>query len=234
MKNLKNTVLAIILLVSANVFAQSEEVTFDTYQTSKANASKYLLANDVALRDCPSSYCEKLTTIKIGTHVRLMEKSESPSTVNGVTSSWYKIKMGPQTGWIWGGLISQTTLKSQADAQVKFVFGEEATIDEVGLVTEKFYQIRAIKNGVEIDKILIKGTNVDYADVKNLGNKGLQNVDDVIALQNADSESYDVKDGTLYVIWKNNKFHQTSSLVASVESISPNEGCYVFSPEFEN
>jgi len=150
-KVLKSCLVIIVLLMAENLFAQ-EEVEFDLYKNSAEKASRYLMADDVALRDCASVHCEQLTTINIGTNVRLLDKSQMPQTINGVKSRWYKIKMGPQVGWIWGGLISQKTLVSQVNPKIKFVFGE-AGIDYKGY---KRYQIRAVKNGQEIDKIFLK------------------------------------------------------------------------------
>ncbi len=82
-----------ILLIAGNVFAQ-EEVEFDVYSNSAEKASQYLLADDVAMRDCASVQCTQLATINIGTNVRLLAKSETAQTINGIKSRWYKIKMG--------------------------------------------------------------------------------------------------------------------------------------------
>ena len=152
MKTLQQSLIWMLLLGASTLWAQNQEVEFDIYTTSAAKASRYLLADEVALRDCPSAQCEQLTTLRIGTYVRLLAKSESPQTINDVCSRWYKIKMGPQIGWIWGGLISQKTMVSHADPEVKFVFGE-AGVD--GL-SRKQYQIRAIKDGEELDRVLFR------------------------------------------------------------------------------
>lgn len=138
------------LLIAGTMISQNQEIEFDVYSTSAAKASRYLLADDVALRDCPSAQCEQLTTLKIGTYVRLLEKTDRPQTLNEVCSRWYKVKMGPQIGWIWGGLISQKTMTSAVDPEIKFLFGE---VGDAG-PSQKRYQIRAVKNGVELDKMV--------------------------------------------------------------------------------
>ncbi len=229
MNILKNSIAALILLVTTNVFAQTSEVEFDTYSESRKNASKYLLADDVALRDCPSTYCEKLTTIRIGTNVRLLEKSEKPQEINGITSRWYKVKMGPQTGWIWGGLISQKTLVSQANAEVRFVFGEASADDD----SDKKYQIRAVKNGVELDRMIITAETVRYTNVENIGNEGLENVDDIIMLSSTMEDSCEVQSESLYIVWKDNKLQKANNLIASAETLSSEECCYLFYSEIK-
>ncbi len=228
MNTLKNTFAALILVVTANVFAQTPEVEFDTYSESKQNASKYLLADDVAMRDCPSTYCEKLTTIRIGTNVRLLEKTEESQELNGITSRWYKVKMGPQEGWIWGGLISQKTFVSQANAEVRFVFGEAGYNSD----DEKQYQLRAVKNGVELDKMIIASNALHYANVQNIGNEGIEGIDDIIVLSTI-TESCDVASESLYVVWKDNTLQKTKNLVATAETLSAEDTCYLFYSEIK-
>jgi len=190
MKTLKNSILALVLLVTANVFAQNQEVVFQTTDLSPASEStKYLLADDVALRDCPTTFCQKITTIAIGTKVRLLEKSEINETIDNVTSRWYKVKLGPDTGWIWGGLIAQETLASNVDTGVKFVFGEQSFDTSFSFENEKRYQVRAIKNGVEVDKIVLTGHEFDVLNAKNVARKDIETGADVISLSEGSEDS---------------------------------------------
>ncbi|MEM6515558.1 MAG: hypothetical protein AAF688_05200 [Bacteroidota bacterium] len=207
-KIIKSCLAIIVLLMTGNVFAQ-EEVEFDIYTNSVTKATQYLLADDVALRDCASVQCEQLTTIDIGTSIRLLAKSESSQTINRVKSRWYKIKMGPQVGWIWGGLISQKTLVSQVNPEIKFVFGE-AGMDYKGY---KRFQIRAVKNGEEIDKIFVKSDNLHHSKVALVNSKNTQSKVDVISLFNDETKQSEVTTNAKYVTFKNNKLAQVSSLL---------------------
>lgn len=150
MKTLKQSMALLIFLIATGLMAQNKEVEFDVYTNSATKASRYLLADDVALRDCPSVQCEQLTTLNIGTYVRLLAKTETPQTINNVCSRWYKIKMGPQIGWIWGGLIAQKTMVSTIDPELKFLFGEAGESTD----GQQQYQIRAVKNGAELDQLV--------------------------------------------------------------------------------
>lgn len=224
MKTLKNTqenksnsinrifqtlLIAAVLLIASDVFSQNKEVEFEVYTTSATKASKYLLGDDVALRDCASVQCEQLTTINIGTNVRLLAKSSTPQTINGVTSRWYKVKMGPQVGWIWGGMISQKTMVSNSNPEIKFVFGE-AGFDFKG---NRQFQIRALKNGVQIDKIVFQSEGLSQSDISLLNQKGVNPNVDVIALSDAKkTKSVDVSS---YIIFKKNKLQKTNNLVAN-------------------
>lgn len=228
MKTLKNTqeqnslttskrivqsiLIAAVLLIASDVFSQTKEVEFDMYTTSVTKASKYLLADDVSLRDCPSVQCEQLTTINIGTNVRLLAKSSTPHTINGIKSRWYKVKMGPQVGWIWGGMISQKTMISNTNPELKFVFGE-AGFDFKG---NKQFQVRALKNGVQVDRIVFQSERLSYSDISLMNQKNSESKVDVIAL--SDTKKRTTVNGTSYLIFKNNKFQKTNSLVASINN----------------
>jgi hypothetical protein len=201
-----------VLSIASDVFSQTKEVEFDVYTTSVSKASKYLLADDVALRDCPSVQCEQLTTINIGTNVRLLAKSTSSQTINGVKSRWYKVKMGPQVGWIWGGMISQKTMLSNANPEIKYVFGE-AGFDYKG---NKQFQIRALKNGVQIDKIVFQSEQLDYNDVSLMNQKDDKSKVDVIALSGDNKTK--ASDTASYIVFQNNKLIQTNTVVTSTNT----------------
>lgn len=218
-----------LLFIASDIYAQNKEVEFDVYTNSAEKASQYLLGDDVALRDCASVQCEKLTTLKIGTNVRLLAKSEIPQTINGVTSRFYKIKMGPQVGWIWGGLISQKTMVSQMNPEIKFVFGE-AGVDYKGY---KRFQIRAVKNGQEIDKIFVKSESLNHDLVSIINKQDNKYGTDVITLCNPDNESCDITSSNSYIVFKNDKLMQTTTLVA-LEKIELQQDNYAVSCEFEN
>ncbi|MDG5491028.1 hypothetical protein [Psychroserpens sp. SPM9] len=218
-----------LFFMASDIFAQTKEVEFDVYTNSATKASQYLLGDDVALRDCASVNCEKLTTIKIGTNVRLLAKSETPQTINGVTSRFYKIKMGPQVGWIWGGLISQKTMVSQMNPEIKFVFGE-AGVDYKGY---KRFQIRAVRNGAEIDKIFVKSETLNHDLVSLLKKQDHTYQADVITLCSNEGESCDTTDSKSYIVFKNNKLMQTNSL-AALEKVKLEKTNYAFSCEMDN
>ena len=219
----------VMLCIASDIYAQNQEVEFDVYTNSAAKASQYLLGDDVALRDCASVNCEKLTTLKIGTNVRLLAKSETPQTINGIKSRWYKIKMGPQVGWIWGGLISQKTMVSQMNPEIKFVFGE-AGIDYKGY---KRFQIRAVRNGVEIDKIFVKSETLNHNIVSLIDKKENKYATDVITLYDNSDESAEVSKAKSYIVFKDNKLMQTTSLVA-LEKVQMDNSNYAVSCEFDN
>ncbi|MEY8849519.1 hypothetical protein AB9K26_11925 [Psychroserpens sp. XS_ASV72] len=217
-----------IFFIASEAFSQSSEVEFEVYTNSASKASRYLMADDVALRDCPSVQCEQLTTIGIGTNVRLLAKSERPHTINGITSRWYKVKMGPQIGWIWGGLISQKTMVSHNNPEVKFVFGE-AGFDFKG---NKLYQVRAIKNGVQLDKMIFKSDRLSNDMVALEKAQKTPKHTDVIVLSNKDKEN-NLK--PFYITFKDNVLKKSETVIANTKTnTKPASYSYVFCTEDEN
>jgi hypothetical protein len=202
MKTLKNSMIVALLLLATTTFSQTEELEFDVYAASATNASQYLLADDVSLRDCPAAQCEQLTTITIGTIVRLLAKSDSQQVINGVCRRWYKITMGPQVGWIWGGLIAQKTMISKADPEVKLMIGESG----LDAQSNKKYQIRAVKNGVELDRMVFISNSLDYTQIRL---KSDLNTGDVIQLVTLGKNN--VQD-MRYVVWNGTNLQYESLL----------------------
>lgn len=225
----QSVLVLVVLCIASDIFGQTNEVQFEVYTNSANKASQYLLGDDVAMRDCASIYCEKLATINIGTHVRLLAKSNTAQTINGITSRFYKIKMGPQVGWIWGGLISQKTMVSQINPEIKFVFGE-AGINYKGY---KRFQIRATRNGTEIDKIFVTSESLSHELVGLLTKKENTYNLDVISLCNDESESVNSKNCNTFVVFKDNKLIKTNGL-ADLEKMSTENTNYAFSCEIDN
>ena len=226
---IQSLLIVAVLFIASDVFSQTKEVEFDVYTTSATKASKYLLADDVALRDCPSVQCEQLTTINIGTNVRLLAKSSTPQTINGIKSRWYKVKMGPQVGWVWGGMISQKTMVSNSNPEIKFVFGE-AGYDFKG---NKLFQVRALKNGIQIDKIVFQSERLNQSNISLLNQKDAKSEVDVITLSGTQKTL--AADSASYIVFKNNKLQKTNTLMASVSTKPTFTGLsYVFCNDEEN
>lgn len=218
-----------VLFIASDIFAQKNVVEFDVYSTSATKATQYLLADDVALRDCAAAQCEQLTTLQIGTKVRLLAKSEYTNTFNGVTSRWYKINIGPDTGWIFGGLIAQKTIASKMNPGVKFLFGE-AGVDFKGY---KRYQVRAVSQGEELDKIYISSDSLRPEFIGLLDNSDNKYDADVISLCVDNGIGCDPGNSKRFIVFKNNKLMETTSLIA-LEKIKTDKEYLAFSCELEN
>ena len=215
MKNVKKSALFLCLFAMVNVFAQKEQVEFEIMDKeipAEELTYEYLLAHKVFLREKPSVRSKKVTLLDIGTKMVLWEKSLYAKEIDGIKSHWYRVTTGDQTGWVWGGMIAQKSFGSIADNQVKFVYGyESSTKNEAGVI-ETAYQLRAFKNGQQLDKIVFDSLYATPVHIENHGSLGLFNVEDVITVDLADADTgYQI--GKSYVFWNNGRFKKVADLI---------------------
>ena len=236
MKNVRNTILAGALFAVVNLFAQeSPDVQFKTMTNDtplEEMSNEYLLAHRVHLRETPSLKSKRIGVLNIGTKLALYEKSENSVEIDGVESNFYKVRVGNAEGWVWGGLIAQQTLGSEANYDVKFVYGFESNkINEEGKMESK-HQIRAYKNGRQIDKIVFDAPTSAPLEIKNIGNKGLFNVEDILTFQVANAETGDAI-GDSYIFWNNGKFTNVASLIDYSDATYTKTESFVFPSDME-
>jgi hypothetical protein len=236
MKNVKRSIQMLSLFAMANLFAQTApEVQFEVNSDSTAvedRSHEYLLAHRVHLRETPSLKAKKVTVLDIGTKLTLWEESPNQDELNGIKSNWYKTRIGTSEGWVWGGMIAQKTFGSQANYDVKFVYGlESVTVNEAG-ASEVKHQLRAFKNGRQIDKIVFDGYESNPLAIKNIGNKGLFNVEDILTLTIPNAENGSPI-GAHYIFWNNGKFTKVASLIDYSDAAYAKSEQFVFPSDME-
>ncbi|MFK7813114.1 MAG: SH3 domain-containing protein [Maribacter sp.] len=236
MKNLTKSILVLSLFAVATMFGQTApEVQFETNTDSTLVdevSYEYLLAHRVHLREKPSLKSKRLTVLNIGSKLSLWEKSVNYEELNGIKSHWYRAKVGKEEGWVWGGMIAQKTFGSEANYDVKFVYGlESVKVNEEG-VLEKNHQLRAFKNGRQLDKIVFDGHSTFPMEIKNIGNKGLFNVEDILILQ-IPSMEHRSPVGEMYIFWNNGKFANVASLIEYADTKYAKSESFVFPSDME-
>ena len=236
MRNLKKSALFLCLFAFVNMFAQNaQEVEFEIMDKeipAEELTYEYLLAHKVFLRDKPSVRSEKITLLDIGSKMVLWEKSLYAKEIDGIKSHWYRVTTGDQTGWVWGGMIAQKSFGSIADNQVKFVYGYESIALNASGVAEAKYQLRAFKNGVQLDKMVLDSLGAIPVHIENHGSLGLFNVEDVITVDLADSDSgYQV--GKSYIFWNNGRFKKVASLIDYADTNYMKTESFVFPSDMQ-
>tara|TARA_R110000765_G_scaffold94160_1_gene177615 strand:+ start:2408 stop:3301 length:894 start_codon:yes stop_codon:yes gene_type:complete len=236
MRNLKKSALFLCLFAFVNMFAQNaQEVEFEIMDKeipAEELTYEYLLAHKVFLREKPSVRSEKITLLDIGSKMVLWEKSLYAKEINGIKSHWYRVTTGDQTGWVWGGMIAQKSFGSIADNQVKFVYGYESIALNASGVEEAKYQLRAFKNGVQLDKMVLDSLGAIPVHIENYGSLGLFNVEDVITIDLADSDSgYQV--GKSYIFWNNGRFKKVASLIDYADTNYMKTESFVFPSDMQ-
>lgn len=235
MRNLKKSALILCLFAMVNVFAQTQQIDFEIMDKSlpaEELTYEYLLAHKVFLREKPSVRSKKVTLLDIGTKMVLWEKSLYAKEIDGIKSHWYRVTTGNETGWVWGGMIAQKSFGSIADNQVKFVYGYESSAQNASGVTETKYQLRAFKNGQQLDKMVLDSLSATPVNIQNHGSLGLFNVEDVITVDLADAESgYQV--GKSYIFWNNGRFIKVADLVDYADASYLKTESFVFPSDMQ-
>lgn len=236
MRNLKKSALFLCLFAFVNMFAQNaQEVEFEIMDKeipAEELTYEYLLAHKVFLREKPSVRSGKIALLDIGTKMVLWEKSLYTKEIDGIKSHWYRVTTGDQTGWVWGGMIAQKSFGSIADNQVKFVYGYESIATNESGMTETKYQLRAFKNGVQLDKMVLDSLGAIPVHIENHGSLGLFNVEDVITIDLADSDSgYQV--GKSYIFWNNGHFKKVASLIDYADASYLKTESFVFPSDMQ-
>lgn len=187
--------LLLLLLVSLTnlAFAQDEYINYaqgnESYHQFKVGAASYLLADNVNVREKPSSKGAVVTNLPIGTAIEIVEIADKKLRLNGFETNWYKIsfdsKDAVKTGYVWGGLIAEGAIKS-ADSKVLFLYGV-ASLKKEGkeeyAADRGTIQVRACKDNQELSKIELESA-ADYLNIYhwlgNYGNRGLTGIKDVL------------------------------------------------------
>lgn len=179
----------------------------------------YVLADDVLLRQGPSSNHEVVRKLAIASPLKLISEDTATTTINGIKSNWYKAALEDETiGYIWGGLVAQNQFGSSQPGGVKFLLGLEKLIVEEDVDNNvAFYtQIRAVKNGKELDKYSIKHnyTTFDLSGMEsygfgtmNLGQAGVSGVHDILQIHAPCRGGCGCTTGDVYIAWDGTAFH---------------------------
>lgn len=193
----------------------------------------YILGNNVALREAPSRSGKVVTTLNAGTTVFIEEGTTDTMVMNGVGSHWYRVTTGDRQGWTWGGDIAQVAFGSTADATVKFVGGiDHITPSDTGTYDHS-YRLVALKDGKEIDRIVVRSFAWGFEMVSNLGDRGLHAVDDIIALNVPCVGGCGCTTGDVLVFWSGGRFHHAADLMGSPDGEFSTNVSFIFPADME-
>ena len=151
----------------------------------------YTLATDISLRDKTEFNANVLTKLPIATPVKIEEVLEKTSKQHGFRAPWYRISYNEagtrRSGFVWGGLLTQTIVRTKQIDGVIFLMGivnADSSKQRVRL------QVRAARDGKEVSKIEYDAATAFKDDVSSaatsFGGLGLKDVNDalVFSLEN--------------------------------------------------
>jgi hypothetical protein len=230
--------LSFTLLVQLHAVAQHElEVNFttqDQYLLAQEAPAHYVFGNNVALRQMPTDTAQLLSILNIGQPIILVKRSVHSSTIRGIKSQWYMTSVNGVTGWIWGGNIAVSAARSKANLDVVFLYGYEKSIYNINdTLWGKYCKLRAIKGQTELDNIIVKSPSWDIGPAVFYNNLGLENIDDIIAINVPCTGGCGCTTGEIFVFWNNNKFTKVAQLLGTPDGDYSESTEFVFPADLE-
>ena len=230
--------LLLILVIPVRLVAQDPSFvhhpTRSEHLFSEEMEPAYVLGNDVAVRATPDLQGGLVATFSAGTKVWLEDRGADTLVVHGIGSTWFRVKAGEHEGWVWGGNIAQCAFGSTTDPTVKFVGGINHIVRPTGEDRIDFaYRIVALRNGTELDRLVVRSFAWGFGMVQNLGNPGLQNVDDVITLEVPCVGGCGCSTGDVVVFWSGGKFHHVTDLMGSPDAEYSSGSSFLYPSDME-
>lgn len=82
----------------------------ESYQIPEGDKA-FVFADASNVRKEPKQNAEVLGKLFIGTQVKILERTTIGLTLNGIESSWVKVKFDTLVGYVWGGTLTNELLK---------------------------------------------------------------------------------------------------------------------------
>ncbi|WP_338845737.1 hypothetical protein V8J88_18670 [Massilia sp. W12] len=174
----------------------------------------WVLVADANLRALPDAKSPSVAKLPIGAEVRLLPSDSTPDehTHNGVRAPWRKVKIlqpkpaaGPDSGWLWAGVLTQTRIKSASDDGTYFYLGLAGR--EKSGKGRLLAQIRAANAGHELGRMAfeIEAESDLPVALQSHGSQGLVQVNDVLTADYA-PQACGVTGGEALLFWSGTQF----------------------------
>lgn len=194
-------ILIFLLLTSTFIFSQ-ETIYHSPYLDLKKEGIYYLFGHDVAFRSQSEKNSEVIDVLKIGTEVKVIEKSEKSIDFRGKESYYYKVEHNNKTGYVLGSLISLEK-KQIGDFKYFFTYGKDG---------ERFYIIiRTLDNQNEIKELVTELGTVEFSfDLSD--NKGIDGISNIVFV-NYLAEACGVDGGGIYFFQTENELKKVFKII---------------------
>jgi len=185
---MKNVILLHFIFIINLCFSQD-------YHKYSENEEVFLFGNNVKLRKSPNINSETIKLLPIGTKLEIRKNTTILYEYNGISSPWYLVNHNGLEGYIVGGLISLKRHKSHYSSDSFFLYGLSKNNEH----SSKSINIRLVSNHKISNEIQIQLFGNGDFEILNFNNKGLENVNDIIVIDNY-SEACGIDGGKSYVI----------------------------------
>lgn len=206
---MRKIITILILIFSIQISsAQTETRYISRFSTFENNNIEYLFADNVKFRETPDLQSNIIELLKIGTPIKILEKSEQTLEFDGINSNWYKISINDKVGYILGALISVDNFKSpKTNSSFKFQISQNEEKDF-------FLKVRVISNE-NFKEYKYKLIGEEFA-FQFKDNNGLNNLDNIIIVDYI-AEACGIENGRTYLFWNNSSLIKIADLSAMAD-----------------
>lgn len=149
----------------------------------------------VNFRKEPTIQSSVISVLEMGNKVAVLQENVAYDTVGGVRDTWTKVKLGKDTGYIWGPFVSLYQFASYKEEGLTFLIRKFQGYRD---------QLIAIKENKILDTFSFQGIS-NFLGAHSYGNMGLDNVEDIIGVCYS-GESCGVPSGDVLISWSNQQF----------------------------
>jgi len=192
MKSLLKLVIFLFFLSLNNILLAQEDNEIFQFGEFIENSDAYLFADNVNIRETPSTKAKVVANLSIATPVKVISKTDDTLTVNGYNTCWYKISFdkngSKKTGYVWGGFISAVTTTTTNDSgnKVYFLYAITEYSEEKRFTST----IKAVIDGKIVSSVSFSPEHTDQLkgiygyDIsgKIMSNKGLDDVKKIVVI----------------------------------------------------
>lgn len=208
-------ILILIILFSTTLAAQQDYTFQSLYRTFEEGKYYYTLPPQTSIYTAPFVTAEKIAQLPIATAIKVEERMDEIAKINGFRTNWYRISFQQneqfQEGFIWGGNIAVGAFAAKESSDIFFLYGiEKIALAERGNYVEEsiLLQLNACRDTFLLDKLVTEAMGTLYTQTQgnSLGNKGLENIREVIEIAFSDGYCGGVS-ASATVFWDGQKLH---------------------------
>lgn len=174
------------ILLSAQYEYDGKRIAHAYWEFEKGS-TELLYGDRVVLRKSASAQAEALDTLKIGSEVKIMQRTEDLIEVNGRESNWYKVKTKSGVGFIPGGFIALDSREFNDGVYLVIVAGKDEDLK---------VRARYLKNGNYFGKECNLNTGAFQLEAS--GNRGVEGVESILVID-LFAEACGVDGGKIYL-----------------------------------
>ncbi len=220
------------LLLCTALFAQDPVFIHHTprsqYLFPEEAEISYVLMDGTPVHDAPSMEAPALLHAPSGTALIVVDVRSDTLMLQGIGSYWYQVEVGAVQGWTWGGGLAQWSAGSHADPTVKFYGGIDHVAPSDTGRYDLSYRLVAVKEGKEVARLVVRSFAWGFEEVRNNGDLGLKNVDDVITLSVPCVGGCGCTTSQVVVFWSGGRFHHATDLMGTPDGAYSENRMFIY------